>query len=127
MNAPLTWLQPYAYTLLRIVAGLLFMFHGLQKFGLVGGQEVDLGSRLGLAAIIELVGGVFIAVGFLTVPTAFVASGEMAFAYFLAHQPRGTWPIQNGGELAALFCFLFLFIATFGAGRFAVDAATRRR
>jgi putative oxidoreductase len=127
VHAPLIWLQPYAYTLLRIVAGLLFMFHGLQKFGLVGGQAVDLGSRLGLAAIIELVGGVFIAVGFLTVPTAFVASGEMAFAYFLAHQPRGTWPIQNGGELAALFCFLFLFIATFGAGRFAVDAATRRR
>jgi putative oxidoreductase len=59
--------------------------------------------------------------GFLTVPIAFVASGEMAFAYFLAHQPRGTWPIQNGGEPAVLFCFLFLFIATRGAGRFSVD------
>jgi putative oxidoreductase len=116
-----SWLEPYAYPALRIVAGLLFLCHGLQKFGLLGGQQVDLMSRLGLAALIEVVGGAFIMAGFLTVPTAFVASGEMAFAYFLAHQPRGTWPIQNGGEPAVLFCFIFLFIATRGAGRFSVD------
>jgi putative oxidoreductase len=127
MNSPLNRLQPYAYAVLRMVAGVLFMFHGLQKFGMFGGQAVELGSRLSLAAFIELIGGVFIAVGFLTVPTAFVASGETAFAYFLAHQPRGGWPIQNGGELAALYCFLFLFVATSGSGRFALDGTLRRR
>ena len=117
----LSRLEPYAYLALRVVAGLLFLCHGLQKFGMLGGQQVELMSRLGLAAIIEIVGGVFIMAGFLTVPTAFLASGEMAFAYFLAHQPRGAWPIQNGGEPAVLFCFLFLFIATRGAGRFSID------
>jgi len=113
--------EPYAYAFLRIVAGLLFMFHGLQKFGLVGGQMVPLMSKFGAAAVIETVGGVLIMIGLQAAPVAFIASGEMAYAYFTAHQPRGTWPIQNQGELAALYSFLFLYIATRGAGILSVD------
>ena len=113
--------EPYAYAFLRIVAGLLFMFHGLQKFGLVGGQMVPLMSKFGAAAVIETVGGVLIMIGLQAAPVAFIASGEMAYAYFTAHQPRATWPIQNGGELAALYSFLFLYVATRGAGVLSVD------
>ena len=113
--------EPHAYALLRIVAGLLFLFHGLQKFGLLGGKMVPLASLVGAAAVIETVGGVLIMIGLATSPVAFLCSGEMAYAYFTAHQPRGTWPIQNGGELAALYSFLFLFIATRGGGMLSVD------
>jgi len=113
--------EPYAYALLRIVAGLLFLFHGLQKFGIMGGGMVPMLGKLGLAAIIELVGGGLIMVGFLTSPIAFLASGEMAYAYFSAHLPKGTWPIQNGGEPAALFAFIFLYISTRGAGMLSID------
>ena len=108
-------------TLLRIVAGLLFLFHGLQKFGIMGGGMVPIFSKLGLAAIIESVGGALIMVGFMTSPIAFLASGEMAYAYFTMHQPKGTWPIQNQGELAALYAFIFLYISTRGAGMLSVD------
>ena len=113
--------EPYAYALLRIVAGLLFLFHGLQKFGIMGGGMVPMFGKLGLAAIIELVGGGLIMVGFMTSPIAFLASGEMAYAYFSAHLPKGTWPIQNGGEPAALFAFIFLYISTRGAGMLSID------
>jgi putative oxidoreductase len=113
--------EPYAYTLLRIVSGLLFLFHGLQKFGIMGGGMVPLLSKLGLAAVIESVGGALIMVGFMTSPIAFLASGEMAYAYFTQHQPKGTWPIQNQGELAALYAFIFLYISTRGAGMLSVD------
>jgi putative oxidoreductase len=71
------------------------------------------------------VGGPLIIVGFIMVPTSFVLSGEMAFAYFLAHQPKAGWPIENGGELAALYCFLFLYLATRGAGIWSVDGGGR--
>jgi putative oxidoreductase len=113
--------EPQAYALLRIVAGLLFLFHGLQKFGFVGGQQVPIASLMGAAAIIELVGGALVMIGLLTPLAAFICSGEMAYAYFSAHQPNGTWPIQNRGELAALYAFIFLFIATRGAGIWSVD------
>jgi putative oxidoreductase len=113
--------EPYAYALLRIVAGLLFLFHGLQKFGIMGGGMVPMFSLMGLAAIIEGVGGALIMVGFKTAPIAFIASGEMAYAYFTAHLPKGTWPIQNGGEPAALFAFIFLYISTRGAGILSID------
>ena len=113
--------EPYAYAFLRIVAGLLFLFHGLQKFGVLGGQMVPLASKMGAAAVIETVGGALIMIGFQAAPVAFIASGEMAYAYFTAHQPRGTWPIFNGGELAALYSFIFLYIATRGAGVLSVD------
>jgi putative oxidoreductase len=108
----------YAYLLLRVVAGLLFAQHGAQKlFGLLGGQQQPILSLMGLAGVIELAGGVMIALGVFTGPVAFIASGQMAFAYFMAHAPRGFWPILNGGELAALYCFLFLYISTRGPGR----------
>jgi putative oxidoreductase len=86
-----------------------------------GGEAVPLMSRAGLAGAIELVAGTLTLIGLFTALAAFIASGEMAFAYFIAHQPRGTWPIENGGELAALYCFIFLFIATRGGGIWSVD------
>ena len=108
---------PQIYAVLRIVAGLLFACHGAQKlFGVLGGQQVALMSQRGLAGVIELVGGLMIAFGILTAFAAFIASGEMAVAYFQAHAPRATFPIQNGGEPAVLFCFLFLYIASRGSG-----------
>lgn len=114
--------EPYAYALLRIVAGLLFLFHGLQKLGVLGGQlTLPPVSLIGLAAIIETVGGLLIMIGFATSPVAFICSGEMAYAYFTAHQPGGTWPIQNRGEAAALFAFLFLYISTRGGGMLSID------
>jgi putative oxidoreductase len=124
-------LEPYAYAALRIVAGLLFLFHGLQKlFGMYGGTAVSLVSQRGVAGIIELVAGALIMIGLLTVPAAFIASGQMAVAYFQVHQPLGFWPIENRGELAALYCFLFLYLATRGSGTLSVDrmrGGARRR
>jgi putative oxidoreductase len=112
---------PVIYAALRIVTGLLFACHGAQKlFGLFGGRTVDLTSQFGLAGIIEFGGGILIAIGLFTSFAAFIASGEMAWAYFQAHAPRGAVPIQNGGELAVLFCFLFLYIAARGTGSMGV-------
>lgn len=115
-----------AYALLRIVAGLMFAFHGAQKlFGVLGGQQVSLVSQMGLAGLIELFGGLAVALGFGTRVAAFVASGEMAVAYFQAHwklQMGGQFfPIVNHGELALLYSFLFLFIATRGTVRWGLD------
>jgi len=111
----------YFYALLRIVAGLLFAQHGVQKlFGLLGGTQQPLLSQFGLAGVIELFGGLAIALGLFTSPVAFVASGQMAVAYFQAHLPRGFWPIQNGGELAVLNCFLLLYIASRGSGKWSL-------
>lgn len=119
---PLARFANYAYPLFRIVTGGLFAFHGAQKlFGAFGGQAVQLTSQSGLAGIIELVCGVLVMVGLFAGLAAFIASGEMAFAYFMVHAPRALWPIQNGGELAALYCFAFLYIAARGAGRWGVD------
>ena len=113
--------SPYFYALLRIVAGLLFAQHGVQKlFGLLGGTQQPLLSQMGLAGVIETFGGLAIALGLFTSPVAFVASGQMAVAYFQAHLPRGFWPIQNGGELAVLNCFLFLYIASRGSGKWSL-------
>ena len=114
----------YIYALLRMVAGFLFFQHGLQKlFGMPGPQPpVDVMTQVGLAGVIELIGGALIAVGLFTSPVAFIASGEMAIAYFQMHAPRGFWPLVNGGELAALYCFLFLYFAAVGSGKWSVDA-----
>jgi len=114
----------YIYALLRIVAGFLFFQHGLQKlFGYPGTQPpVEVMTQVGLAGVIELIGGALIAVGLFTSPVAFIASGEMAIAYFQMHAPRGFWPLVNGGELAALYCFLFLYFAAVGSGKWSVDA-----
>ena len=114
----------YTYALLRIVAGLLFVSHGGQKiFGWFGGQPVPLGSLFGLAGIIEIILGLLITIGFLTSYAAFIASGEMAAAYFIGHFPKSFWPLENGGEPAVLFCFIFLFMATHGSGIWSVDKA----
>ncbi len=117
---------PYFAALLRIVAGLAFAQHGAQKmFGLLGGEAVSLTSQRGLAGIIEFVGGILIALGLFTSPIAFLASGEMAWAYFQSHVPRGFWPIQNGGELAVLYCFIFLYFAAIGSGKLSIDSIRR--
>jgi putative oxidoreductase len=119
--------EPLLYTLLRIVAGLLFACHGAQKlFGVLGGHQMPLAGQMGMAGIVEFVGGLMIAIGFLTSYAAFIASGEMAVAYFQAHAPGGFWPIQNKGELSALYCFLFLFIAARGTGPFGVSTTKSR-
>ena len=112
----------HCYAGLRIVAGLLFLCHGTQKlFGVPGGRGVVGSPLLQTAGVIELVAGALIALGLYTTYAAFLASGEMAFAYFSVHIWNGFWPIVNRGELAVLFCFLFLFLASRGAGHLSLD------
>ena len=119
---PLARFADVTYVLFRIVTGGLFAFHGAQKlFGAFGGTAVPLPSMFGLAGVIELGCGVLVMIGLFTGIAAFIASGEMAAAYFMAHAPKGLWPIQNQGELAALYAFAFLYIASRGAVRWGVD------
>ena len=126
------WTMPLL-SVLRIVAGFLFIVHGTQKlFGLpigMPGGPASLQSLTGAAGVIEVVGGALLLLGLLTRPVAFILSGEMAFAYFMVHAPNGFWPIVNQGELAALYCFLFLYFSAAGAGPWSVDALifNRRR
>lgn len=118
---------PYLLSLLRFFAAFLFMEHGAQKlFGLLGGTPVQLFSLMGLAGILEFFGGLLILVGLATRPVAFILSGEMAFAYFMAHAPAAFWPILNGGSDAILFCFIFLYLSAAGAGPWSVDRLLRR-
>ncbi len=118
---------PHVYSIFRAVFGFLFMLHGLQKmFGMFGGRVAAQPSLVGTAGVIELVAGALIMVGLFTKPLAFLASGQMAVAYFRSHFPRGDWPVENGGEPSVLFCFAFLYIATRGAGLLSLDAARRR-
>jgi putative oxidoreductase len=129
---PLTW-TPSLLSVLRIVAGFLFVVHGTQKlFGVpvaAPGGPVELMSLAGVAGMIETTGGILLMLGLLTRPMAFLMSGQMAVAYFLVHAPQGFWPLANAGELAALYCFLFLYFAAAGAGPFSLDAwiAARQR
>ena len=110
-----------AYVLLRVMTGLLFAEHGLQKvFGLLGGTRMPLASEFGLAGVIELVAGLMVAFGIYPRWAALIASGEMAVAYFTVHAHAGFWPVRNHGELAAIYCFLMLFIAAHGGGRLAL-------
>jgi putative oxidoreductase len=128
MEKALAPFAPYAYALLRIIAALLFVSHGGQKiFGWFGGPSVPLTSLFGLAGILEIILGILIAIGLLTAVAAFIASGEMAGAYFIGHFPKSFWPLENQGEPAVLFCFIFLYMATQGAGIWSVDAARGRR
>lgn len=114
-------LEPSAYALLRIVFGFLFACHGASKiFGVLGGQHPE-NTLQWVGAGIELVGGVLILLGLLTQLAAFITSGEMAVAYFKFHQPHGLFPIVNHGELAVIYCFVALYIACRGAGKWGVD------
>lgn len=118
---------PTFYALLRIVAGLLFAMHGSQKLlGWPGdGTSMPLASMMGFAGIVELVGGLLIAFGLFTSIAAFIASGQMAAAFFMAHFPKGPIPLLNQGELAMLYCFLFLYIAAHGSGIWSLDASRK--
>lgn len=117
------------YALLRIVTGFLFFQHGLPK--LLGGfgraAPAEPFTQMWFAGVIEVFGGAAIALGVFASPVAFIASGEMAVAYFQAHAPRGFWPIMNGGELAALYCFVFLYFAAHGSGKWSIDALRKGR
>ncbi|HEX4541778.1 MAG TPA: DoxX family protein [Candidatus Acidoferrum sp.] len=107
----------HLYSLMRLMAGLLFACHGAQKlFGALGGPQMLHVPLMLAAGIIEFFGGLLIALGVFTSIAALIASGEMAVAYFLGHAPHGLWPIRNHGELAVLFCFVFLYIASRGDG-----------
>jgi putative oxidoreductase len=120
--------SPYFYAVLRIVAGLMFAMHGAQKLlGWPNKPPMELSPLLKAAGVIELVGGLLIAIGLFASIAAFIASGEMAYAFFTQHAPRGTWPILNGGELAVLYCFLFLYIAAHGSGVWSVDSLRGQR
>lgn len=122
-----------AYFLLRVVAGLLFMQHGGQKlFGWFGGlpEGVPLAGLTLIGGILEFFGGLAVLFGLGTRIVAFLLSGQMAVAYFMFHQfqdPGGFWPAQNGGELAVLYCFIFLFIAAYGGGAWSLDEVIRRK
>lgn len=106
------------YSLMRLIAGFLFACHGAQKlFGVLGGTSMVRVPLMLAAGSIECFGGLLIALGVCTAIAALLASGEMAVAYFLQHFPHGFWPIQNHGEMAVLFCFVFLYIASQGDGR----------
>lgn len=116
MSNPLDRYSEHLFALLRIVAGLLFACHGAQKLlGAFGGHLADT-PLLKLAGVIEFAGGLLIAAGLFAAPVAFLASGEMAVAYFKAHAPHSFLPIVNKGELAVVYCFLFLYIAARGSG-----------
>ncbi|MGH6612450.1 MAG: DoxX family protein [Burkholderiaceae bacterium] len=127
-----TW-QPRVLALLRIVTAYLFLTHGTAKLlGIPAVKMFEAGvplmSMSGIAGLIEIVGGVLLLIGLFTRPTAFILSGEMAFAYFIGHASRGNTlvPMLNGGELAVLYCFVFLYFAVAGAGAWSVDAMRGR-
>jgi len=119
---------PRLLSILRIVAAFLFIAHGTQKLWGLPGERTpidDLFTQRGLAGVLEAFGGLMLMVGWLTRPVAFVLSGQMAVAYFQSHAPRAFWPILNGGELAALYSFLFLYFSAAGGGAWSVDAWRR--
>ncbi|MGD9501891.1 MAG: DoxX family protein [Methyloceanibacter sp.] len=116
--------SPYALAILRIVAGLIFIEHGTQKLlGFPEGERAFVAAfTLGWwAGLLELVLGALIALGLFTRLAAFVASGEMAFAYWLAHAPQNFFPVNNGGDAAILYCFVFLFLVFAGPGKWSLD------
>jgi len=118
----LTKYTPQLLGVLRVVAGLLFLEHGLVKLvGFPAPMGGHLPPMLMAAGIIEVTGGILVALGLFSRVAAFITSGEMAFAYFIAHLPRSIYPTQNGGDAAILFCFIFLYLAAAGPGTFAVN------
>lgn len=120
--------RPRVLSVVRIVSAFLFMQHGGQKllgFPLPQRAPFDLFSLSGVAGILELVGGALLLIGLFTRPVAFLLSGLMAFAYFIAHAPRGFWPIANGGELAIMYCFVFFYFTFSGGGSWSIDRIRR--
>ncbi|MEV0636028.1 DoxX family protein [Streptomyces sp. NPDC050619] len=134
MTARLNGAQPYVLGLFRIVVGLLFACHGAAKlFGVLGGGDgkggtVDAGAwPTWYAAVIELVGGALVLLGLGTRAAAFISSGAMAYAYFKVHQPNALWPMENGGEASAMFCWVMLLLVFTGSGAFGLDQLFARR
>jgi len=121
-----TW-SPRLLSVLRIMTALLFLQHGTAKFfgfpNVSAFDNLEFVSLLGASAVLELVGGVLLLIGLFTRPVAFILSGFMAVAYFLAHAPQGFYPLLNQGELAVLYCFVFLYFSAAGGGEWSVDAA----
>jgi putative oxidoreductase len=117
---------PRMLSILRIIVSALYLQHGTAKLlhlpHVTALDNVQLMSLIGLAGVLEFVGGFLLLVGLFTRPVAFVLAGEMAFAYFIAHAPRGDLPILNGGELAVMYCFVFLYFAVAGGGPWRVSA-----
>ena len=122
---------PYLLSTLRIVAAFLFLQYGTAKWFafpasiLPNGGTVSLSSQPGVAAVLEVVGGFLLFIGLFSRPVAFLAAGEMAFAYFIGHAPRGFWPVLNQGAPAILFCFIWLYISAAGPGPWSLDALMR--
>ncbi|MGH9446011.1 MAG: DoxX family protein [Terriglobia bacterium] len=124
--------EPFARSVMRIVIGFTYSCHGVQKlFGALGGMNghgatAHLLTVLWIAGVIETFGGALLVLGLFTSPVAFVVCGEMAVAYFTQHAPRGHFPIRNGGELAVVYCFVFLYLIFAGGGPISLDRALRR-
>jgi len=124
---------PYLLSALRIVTAFLFMQFGTAKLFafpaalMPGGGTAPLASLPGVAGVLETFGGALLLIGLFTRPAAFLVSGEMAFAYFIGHAPRGFWPVLNQGHPAVLFCFVWLYLSAAGAGPWSVDAVLRKR
>ena len=121
---------PRALSVLRIISAFMLMSHGMQKilgFPVARATQTVLLSLTGAAGMLELVGGALLLIGLFTRPVAFLLSGEMAFAYFIAHAPQGFWPLLNRGELAALYSFVFLYLAVAGGGAWSIDRMLYRR
>ena len=125
MQRVLSPYEPQTYAIMRIIVGLLLVCHGLQKavgaFGGVNGAPAPFFSLIGIAGWLEIILGLMVALGIFTVAAAFVASGQMAVTYFIAHFPQSFWPIMNQGGEAVLYCFVFLYIAARGPGTWSVD------
>jgi len=120
--------EAQTFALMRLVAGILFACHGAQKlFGAFGSPGAGGNTLMLVAGVVEFAGGILIALGLWAGPAAFVASGQMAVAYFKAHAPGGAWPIVNHGELSVVYCFLFLYIAAHGSGIWSVDQTLARK
>jgi putative oxidoreductase len=130
MNETLAAWTPRALSVLRIITGLLIIQHGMGKLlgfpAFPNYANVQLMSLSGAAGVIELIGGALLILGLWTQPVAFILSGEMAFAYFIGHFPKGFHPLINGGTLAALYCFSCLYLSTAGAGPWSVDASMKK-
>jgi putative oxidoreductase len=129
MNTLLAKATPLLLSVLRIIAGFLLIQHGTQKWLLFPPgrtARASIETLSGVAGAFELIGGALIILGLFTRPVAFVLSGLMAFAYFIGHAPQGFWPLVNRGELAVLYCFVFLYMAAAGGGPLGLDRMIRK-